>query len=155
MVSSPQPRSAIANILAGGLVAGTVDLGAAALLNWVSPVFIARYVAIGVLGRQSLDMGTPSALLGVVLQWLMSILIAAIYAVGTRQLPRLRSRWVLGGLAYGIVVFFVMNYVVLPLSRVGHIAHFTPATFVENLLAMELFGLIVAYFLRGAQRARQ
>ncbi len=156
MADSPAkgPANVLPGILAGGLIAGTVDLGAAALLNGVNPVVIARYVAIGVLGRQSLDMGTPSALLGLVLQWLMSILIAAIYALGTRQLSRLRSRWAVGGLAYGVVVFFVMNYAVLPLSRVGHVAHFTVATFIENLLAMELFGLIVAYFVRGAQRVR-
>ncbi len=152
-MASPSPsRTALAGILAGGLVAGTVDLGVAALLNGVEPVVIARYIAIGVLGRGSLEMGTASALLGVALQWLMSILIAAIYFLGTRPLPRLRSRWILSGLAYGVVVFFVMNYVVLPLSRVGHIAHFTGTTFVENLLAMELFGLIVAHFVRTAQR---
>jgi len=151
MEKSPASRSAFAAIVAGGLIAGTVDLGVAALLNAVSPVLIARYVAIGVLGRSSLDMGTASALLGLVLQWLMSILIAASYFFGTRRLPRLRNRWIAAGLAYGVVVFLVMNYAVLPLSRVGHVAHFTPLTFVENLLAMELFGLIIAYFARGAR----
>jgi FtsH-binding integral membrane protein len=37
-----------------------------------------------------------------------------------------------------------MNYVVLALSAIGHIAHFKPLSFVENLLAMLLFGLIIA-----------
>jgi hypothetical protein len=45
-----------------------------------------------------------------------------------------------------------MNYVVLPLSAVGHRAHFTPKTFVENLLAMLLFGVIIAYFARDTAR---
>ncbi len=104
VASSPPSRTAFAGILAGGLVAGSVDLGVAALLNGVNPVVIARYVAIGVLGRGSLDMGTASALLGAVLQWLMSIWIAAIYVLATRPAPRLRSRWILSGLAYGVVV---------------------------------------------------
>ncbi|MFZ0869604.1 MAG: hypothetical protein WAM90_02635, partial [Rhodanobacter sp.] len=51
--------------------------------------------------------------------------------------------------AYGVVVFFVMNYVVRPLSAAWPKTHFTPAGFVENMLAMLLFGLIVAYCARA------
>ena len=52
-------------------------------------------------------------------------------------------------LAYGVVIFFVMNFVVVPLSMAmvkPHLPHFSPAKFGENLLAMLLFGLIVAVF---------
>jgi uncharacterized membrane protein YagU involved in acid resistance len=152
MASSNASRSALTGILAGGLVAGTVDLGAAALISLVSPIVIARYVAVGVLGMRSLELGSMSAVLGLLLQWAMSILIAAIYALGARSVPAVRRRWVAAGLAAGVVIFFVMNYVVLPLSAVGHRAHFTPKTFVENLLAMLLFGVIIAYFARDTAR---
>jgi hypothetical protein len=81
----------------------------------------------------------------------MSLLIAAIFVLGTAALPALRRRWTLAGLAYGVMVFAVMNYVVVPLSAVGHVFHFTPATLVTNMLAMLLFGVIIAYFAR--QRA--
>ena len=43
------------------------------------------------------------------------------------------------------IVFVVMNYVVVPLSAWNRVAHFTPMSFVWNLLAMLVFGLIVAY----------
>ena len=44
MASSNASRSEFTGIVTGGLVAETVDLGAAALMSLVSPV-IARYIA--------------------------------------------------------------------------------------------------------------
>jgi uncharacterized membrane protein YagU involved in acid resistance len=136
-------------ILAGGLVAGTVDIGAAALINRVSPVLIAHYIASGVLGRASFSLGAPAACLGVILQWAMSVAIAAIYWCVTAARPRLRARWWLGGLLAGVVIFLVMNFLVMPLSAAPvtfHqvIARLRPGKAAENLVAMFVFGLIVA-----------
>jgi hypothetical protein len=133
-------------ILLGGLIAGTIDVGAAALINLLSPVFILKVIAGGLLGKPALAGGPAVAFLGLVLQWVMSLLIAAVYVIASRRLPTLRDRWILGGLAYGVGVFFVMNYVVLPLSAWGKAPTFTVVTFTANLVAMLLFGLIVAFF---------
>src|SRR6267142_161815 len=54
-----------------------------------------------------------------------------------------------GGLAYGVGVFVVMNYVVVPLSEIGRIPQFTGWTLGGNLLAMLGFGLLIAFFARG------
>jgi len=51
------------------------------------------------------------------------------------------------GIAYGIVVYFVMTFVVVPLSRAKS-GHVTMTSFAENLAAMILFGLIVSYIAR-------
>ena len=76
----------------------------------------------------------------------MSLIIAAIYVIASQWFPFLRRLWVVGGLAYGVAIFFVMNYVVVPLSAWMRTPHFTDQTFIENMLAMVLFGLIVSYF---------
>ena len=135
-------------ILWGGVVAGTVDIGAASLINWLSPVFIMQVIASGVLGKPSYQGGPNSAVLGLVLQWAMSILIAAIYVLAAARIPRLGRHWALGGLLYGVVVYFVMTYVVVPLSAAGLSHAFHLRSFIENMLAMLLFGLIVAFFQR-------
>lgn len=147
---SGDTTSGLRAILIGGLVAGTIDIGAAALINSVSPVLIAHYIASGLLGRAALSMGAPAAYLGVLLQWVMSVIIAAIYWLATASMPRLRERWWLGGLLAGIVIFLVMNFIVMPFSAAPvtlHevIAHFRLLKAGENLLAMFVFGLIVAY----------
>lgn len=136
-------------ILVGGLAAGTLDIGAAALINHVSPVLISHNIASGVLGRASFSAGAPATLLGVILQWAMSVVIAAIYWLATARMPRLRERWWLGGLIAGIVIFLVMNFLVMPFSAAPItlrqvIERFQPVKGAENLLAMFVFGWIVA-----------
>lgn len=140
----------LTTILLGGFVAGTVDIGAAALIFWANPAVILRAVASGVLGRASFEGGVFSASLGMLLQWGMSFLIAAIFVLASRKLGWMTRRWLLAGLAYGVVVFVVMNYVVVPLSAANsaHSFEFHAVKFFENLAAMLLFGLIISFFAR-------
>ena len=144
-------RALIAASLAGGIVAGTIDIGAACLINGRSIPFILHAIAGGLLAQRSFAGGTATAVLGAALQEGMGILIAAIYVVAGEWLPALRRRWVGFGLAYGVVIFLVMNYVVVPLSAWRRFPHFSAGKFAANLAAMLLFGLIVACFAR--QRA--
>jgi uncharacterized membrane protein YagU involved in acid resistance len=147
-------RFTLSPVLLGGLIAGTIDIGAASLINKLSPAVILQAIASGVLGKASFRMGLTSAILGLVLQLAMSVLIAAIYVGAARRLTILKRRWIGAGLAYGVAVYFVMNYVVVPLSAAKFAAKFTVAGFVANLLAMLLFGLIIAFSARNpASRA--
>ena len=132
-----------------GIVAGTLDIGAACLINHVGPVIICQAIARGILGKASFDEGLASAAFGLVLQWLMSVLIAACCFFAARRLPRpLKDRWAVTGLLFGLVIFLVMNYVVVPLSAIGHVPHFETPKLIENLAAMLIFGWILSYFAR-------
>src|SRR5215831_3663605 len=137
-------------ILLGGLIAGTLDIGAAALINGRSPLVILLVIASGLLGKASFQGGMPAVALGLVLQWLMSLIIAAIYVLASNRIPELKQHWILGGLAYGAGIFVVMNYVVVPLSEIGRIPQFTWWTLSGNVLAMLGFGLLIAFFARGS-----
>lgn len=141
-------RRVAAAILSGGLIAGTIDIGAAALINLIDPRFILRFIAGGVQGKAALEGGAASAWLGLFLQWGMGVLIAAIFVIAALRLHGLIARWFVAGLAYGVIVFAVMNYVVLPLSAWHRIGHFTPLSFALNLLAMLVFGVIVSFAAR-------
>ncbi len=129
-----------------GLVAGTIDIGAACTINMIGPGPILRFIVSGLLGTP-LPHETWVYCLGLGLQWVMSIIIAAIFVIAATKIPALLRRWVAAGIAYGIVVYFVMTFVVVPLSKAKS-GHVTLSSFVENLLAMILFGLIVAYMAR-------
>jgi hypothetical protein len=133
-----------------GVVAGTIDIGAACTINQVGPVPILRFIASGLLGTP-LPHEPWVYCLGMVLQWLMSIIIAAIFVSAAARIPALLRRWVAAGIAYGVVVYFVMTFVVVPLSRAKS-GHVTWTSFAENLLAMIVFGLIVAYIAQRMQR---
>ena len=146
-------RSIWRAILLGGFIAGTIDIGAAALISGRGVVFILHVIAGGIAGKDAaFSGGTGTAVLGLLLQWAMSILIAAIYVLGTRTRPAISQMWVPSGVVYGAIVFFVMNYVVVPLSAYHRLPKFTIAGFAENMAAMLLFGLIVAFFARRRVR---
>lgn len=136
--------SVLGAIVSGGLIAGTVDIGSACVINGLSAGVTLRAIASGLLGAASFRDGPPAALAGLALQWLMSLLIAAIFVTAATRLQWMRRRWIGAGVAYGVVVYLVMNFVVVPLSAAPFHPHFHPAKVIENLLAMILFGLIVA-----------
>jgi hypothetical protein len=147
--------AALKAILAGGLVAATIDIGSAVLISGHSARRILQTIAGGLLAKASFDGGLRTVFLGLVLQELMGLIIAAIYVGVALRVPTLRRRWIGSGAAYGVLIFFVMNYLVVPLSAWHVVPHFSAVSFLANLLAMLLFGLIVAYCtarFTGAQR---
>ncbi len=139
---SPQLLSAV---LLGGMIAGALDIGAAALINRTDPVTILRFIASGLIGPQALQGGPPAAVLGFLLQLAMGVVIAAIYGLASLWLPVLATMWIPAGVAYGVGVYVVMTYVVLPLSAAPKGGRPGVAKIGKDLLAMIGFGLIVAY----------
>jgi hypothetical protein len=139
--------------LYAGLIAGTLDIGAACTINAVMPAPVLRFIASGLLGTP-LPHEPWVYCLGMILQWLMSIVIAAIFVSAAVRIPILLRQWIAAGIAYGIVVYVVMTFVVVPLSRAKG-GHLTLASVIENLLAMIVFGLIVAYFARSMRAPKR
>jgi uncharacterized membrane protein YagU involved in acid resistance len=127
-------------------VAGTVDIFAASLITLLSPLLIMRFIAAGLLGREVIQGGFDISFIGLLLQWLMGLIIATIYVLAARRLAWMERDWRLTGLAYGVVVYFVMNYVVLPLSALHRVPPFEWKGFILNMMAMLVFGLIIAWF---------
>lgn len=149
--------AALKAIAFGGLVAGTIDIGSACVINGLSPMVILHAIASGLLGAAAFREGWSAALAGLLLQWLMSLLIAALFVAAATRLAWLERRWIPAGVAYGVVIYLVMNLVVVPLSAAPFHPHFIPMKVFENLLAMILFGLIVsgstkAFFGSGSRR---
>src|SRR5262245_21263499 len=78
-VSAPAPsrnRNALQAIVAGGLIAGTLDLTQSCVLfGWKIPLTIAA----GLLGRQAIHGGAATYALGVALHFFIAFPFAAIY----------------------------------------------------------------------------
>ncbi len=138
-------------ILSGGFVAGTIGIGAVCLIAGLDPAWIAKLGAVALFYPSAFRGDTGLAVLAMLLlQWGMSLLIAAVFVVAARDVPAMRRFWVGCGLAYGAFAYFVMNNGVVPLLDMAHLKfmHFTLGLFCKNMLAMLLFGLIVAGFAR-------
>ena len=72
-MSSVRDGSVVARVLGavivGGLIAGTVDIGAAALINRADPSVVQQFIAGGLLGPAALQGGAYTMWLGLFLQW--------------------------------------------------------------------------------------
>jgi len=143
----------IARAALGGVIAGLIDIGSACLISHRSATFILHAIAGGLLAERSFAGGAETAFLGAVLQVAMGILIAVIFALTGIIVPILRRRWVVCGLAYGMVIFAVMNYVVMPLSAWHKVPTFSIGRIFANIVAMLLFGLVVAFFARNTMNS--
>jgi hypothetical protein len=111
-------------VAAGGFVAGLLDI-AYACGFWliranVKPTRILQSVAAGLLGRETATAGgLGTAALGLGLHFFIATVVAIVYYVAARSAPALWQRpWVYGSL-YGVAVYGVMQYIVVPLSRAG------------------------------------
>jgi hypothetical protein len=152
---APWPRWAI--VVLGGLVLGTLDLMFATSF-WkigygVSATRVMQSVARGVLGTASFEGGVPTALLGTALHYTIAIAMAATYYAVSRKY-RMLTRWpVACGVAYGALLYLIMSFVVLPLSRVG-LPKFDNAVWVASSIVMHtIFGVICALTARRAEMA--
>jgi len=104
-------------VLLGGLAAGVGDSILALVLYPVSLVRIYQSVAAGLLGRDSFQGGLATAALGMFLHFFIATTAAFVYVAAGSRLALLRRQPVPCGLAFGVAVYFFMNFVVLPLSK--------------------------------------
>ena len=120
-------RARFMTVLQAGLVAGVLDISATMFLNVVilkqtTATELWQSLASGLLGDVAYQRGLETAVLGVALHFTIALVWAAIFAVGRDQLPALRRVASTGGMiaaggVYGALVWLIMNFVVLRLSR--------------------------------------
>src|SRR5690606_9560088 len=103
----------------------------------------------GLLGASAYERGAVSATLGTALHFLIMFVICAIYCLAARRMTVLKERPIVMGLLYGVAVYVVMNFVVLPLSAFPHQLTHTPASIAVASAAM-LFcvGIPIALIVR-------
>jgi uncharacterized membrane protein YagU involved in acid resistance len=145
-------------ILVGGGIAATFDIIYAIVYSWirasVPPIAIMQSVASGLLGQRAYEGGEATALLGLGLHYSMGFIIAAIFWFASRRLKFMTERAVLAGLLYGVCVYFVMNFIVLPLSALPTpITHTLDRMAINIVAQMVVFGLPIALATRAASRA--
>lgn len=136
-------QSAASAILVGGLVAGAIDIIYAltfSSLRGVAPTRLLQSVASGLLGTAAYQGGKPTAVLGLVLHFVLMLIIAAIFYFASTRMRFLIARPVLWGGLYGFAVFWVMNLVVLPLSAFPSEVKFRPLWLATSLI-VHAFGI--------------
>ena len=135
--------------LAGGALAATLDILYAFAWQAMSnrdPVWVLQSIGSGWLGRAAWKGGIAAAALGLVSHYAISIAAAALYGVAVRGSGWIRTHWVASGIAFGILVYLFMNFVVIPLSAAPFGPSWTTRAFIQGFISHAIvFGLPIAW----------
>ncbi|MHB8487111.1 MAG: hypothetical protein ACYDCM_15475 [Candidatus Acidiferrales bacterium] len=136
-----------------GLVAGTLDIAENIIFNHfrgVTMKMIFQYIASGLIGMKSFNLGVESVALGVVIHYTIAMTWTVVFYLLSRKLLILTRQAAISGIVYGGVVYVIMNFIVLPLTSVPHAPRaMTLASRVSGVLAL-LFciGLTISLLMR-------
>ena len=123
MTSLPQ-KSPIKAILLATLIAGILDASGAMIhfkinVPDANPLLIWRSVAGGALGDTARSGGLfPWVIVGILFHFLIVFLFASFFSFIYPKIKALQKNSIVTGLLYGIFIWVVMNFLVLPLSNI-------------------------------------
>ena len=141
--------------LVTALIVGVCDITYAIVFSYfrsgTSPQRLLQGVASGWFGRGAFDGGWATASAGLGFHFLIAFTITKIFFIAARRAPALVRQPFVTGPLYGIGVYCVMNYVVIPLSAIGPRPFPPMVVFVSGVLVhIFVIGLPIAL---GARRA--
>jgi hypothetical protein len=123
MAANASAKSIVTAAFAAGLFAAVFEMLLVLPVQWFvlhnSPLTVFQSIAYGAIGKAAFKNGLATVALGVFFHTLISVVAAGLYALAaTRWTLLLRRPWLMG-LAYGVPVYLVMTFAVVPLSKVG------------------------------------
>ena len=143
-------------VIVAGLVAGVLDILAAFALSAYyggTPIRVLHSIASGLLGARAFEGGITTASLGLVTHFLIATSAAAVYFLAAKRIPALVRRAVPSGIAFGVAVYFFMNDVVLPLSRVAQRPPRLSSMVIMVVILLLCVGLPIALMIRRGMTA--
>ena len=118
-----------------------------------TPLGILRGIAAGLIGREEARAaGAWVPVLGAALHFLIACCAALIFYLANRRWPTLLRHWALGGASFGVAMYLVMHFVVIPLSRLPFHLPSLPNVLGELFSHIFLFGMVIAYGVARATR---
>lgn len=151
--SQSAASSLIPGILVAGLIVGAMDALAAIthayLLRGTPPAAVWRYVASAVFGKSAGAGGPEMVLWGLLFHLTVATLWTALFFVAYPRIRFLSANMVVAGMAYGLFVWLMMNFVVVPLTRIGMgPIRLTTGTVLMILIHLFVIGVPISYLAR-------
>ena len=151
-----QPWSTTRAILTGGALGGLLDILFAisfAGYNGMPPERLLQVVASGALGKAAFTGGMPAAAFGLACHFALSFVWMAIFFFAARRMPALASKPLPAAVGYGLLVFFTMRLIVLPLSAFPRPVAFNAFSWGMDILShIFLFSLPIVWATRKVPR---
>lgn len=139
-------------ILFAGLLAGTLDLTSAFIVTAVrsgSYAGMLQGIASGLVGKESFTGGAPAAALGVLVHYTIAFIWTTIFYLASRRIKFLVDQPIISGVFYGIFVYLLMYYVVVPFSAAPFQMPHTPDAIARDVfIHIVCIGLPIALVVR-------
>src|SRR6266404_434695 len=106
-------------IASAGLIAGILDITSAFVIAGIKgtgSIRMLQGIASGLLGQRSFEGEMATAGLGLAIHFLIAFTAAAVFYAASQKLSSLTQHVVVSGLLYGIAVYIVMYWMVVPLA---------------------------------------
>lgn len=121
-----RPKSKFVTVLQTCLLTGTLDALAAILISYkIPPAVIFKFIASGWFGREAMSGGTSMVLYGLIFHYLIAALFTIALFWLYPQIIKLVKNKYLVGILYGLAIWVIMNYTVLPMTNIpkshGHL----------------------------------
>ena len=108
---------ALRAIVIAGLVVGVLDISSALVIWWqrgVGPQRGLQGIAAGLLGAESFDGGVTTAGVGLALHFFVAFMVVSVFYLASRKIAFLTTQPFVSGALYGLGVYVVMYWFVLP-----------------------------------------
>jgi len=112
-------NAAFRAILAASLIVGVLDICSAFVIWWQRGVALRRGlqgIAAGLLGANAFDGGLITAGLGLALHFFVAFIVVSVFYLASRKIEFLAVHPIASGTMYGIGVYVVMYWFVLPMA---------------------------------------
>ena len=106
-----------------------------------------QFIASGLLGPEAFQGGTATAALGLALHFFIAFTLVAVFYAARSSIRLAREHAVTSGIIYGLIVYAVMNFVVLPLSAAKP-RHSLSGDLIQVGIHMFVIGLPTSLLLR-------
>jgi len=146
---------ALRAILTAGLIVGVLDILSAFVIWWQRGVALQhglQGIASGLLGAKSYQGGMATAGLGLALHFFIAFVVVIIFYLASRKIRFLTTHSFVCGVFYGIGVYIVMYWIVLP-SVFSTFRHRTSNELIELAIHICLIGLPTVFILRRYSEA--
>lgn len=147
--SRPGTSPLLRTIIYSGLTVGVLDAIAATVSTVVrggTPIRVFQYVASGLLGQSAFEGGWATYALGLMLHFVIAFGASVIFIVAGRLVPFIsRIPFYISGPVYGVIVYFVMRDVIVPMSLVTRLTYNASAVTVGLIIHILFVGTPIAF----------
>ncbi|MGY4397335.1 hypothetical protein ACVWZA_002529 [Sphingomonas sp. UYAg733] len=146
-------------VVAATLACGTLDILSAfvfAGIKGTTPVQVLHSVASGPFGNAMRDAGLTGAAIGLLVHFAIMAVMVAVFVLAASRFSPIRARPVLAGILYGLLLYGVMYWIVIPL-RWGNFPRIAPwpigtALFAHIVCVGIPMALVTLRYLRASDR---